>query len=77
VTLPIDPEEALIVVGALATKPADRNVERHEVHPVQVLTDEGFQPVRALDRASSTRRRATTSSASTSRRAPSPTSGSS
>jgi hypothetical protein len=50
VTLPIDPAEALVVVGALATKPADRNVERHEVHPVQVLTADGFQPVRALDR---------------------------
>ncbi|HEX4491508.1 MAG TPA: hypothetical protein VH914_09915 [Acidimicrobiia bacterium] len=49
-TLPIDPAEALVVVGALATKPADRNIERHEVHPVQVLTADGFQPVRALDR---------------------------
>ena len=49
-TLPIDPEEALVVVGALATKPADRNVERDAVHPVQVLTSDGIEPVRALDR---------------------------
>ena len=48
-TLPLDPTEALVVVGALATKPADRSLERHEIHPVQVFTSDGIEPVRALD----------------------------
>lgn len=48
-TLPLDPGEALVVVGALATKPADRILERHEIHPVQVFTSDGIAPVRALD----------------------------
>jgi hypothetical protein len=49
VKLPIDPSEAIVVVGALATKPADRNLERHQIHPVQVFTADGIAPVRALD----------------------------
>jgi hypothetical protein len=49
VTLPLDPTEALVVVGALATKPADRSLERHEIHPVQVFTSDGIEAVRALD----------------------------
>lgn len=47
--LPIDPSEAIVVVGALATKPADRNLQRHEINPVQVFTADGVEPVRALD----------------------------
>ena len=91
VNLPIDPGEAIVVVGAPATKPADRSLERHEIHPVQVFTSDGFEPVPALDcgefgmsalviRAeagvSRTARRATTCSASTSRTARSPISAS-
>jgi hypothetical protein len=49
VNLPIDPGEAIVVVGALATKPADRNLERHQINPVQVLTVDGVEPVHALD----------------------------
>jgi hypothetical protein len=49
VTLPIDPAEALVVVGALATKPADRNLERHQINPVQVFTADGIEAVPALD----------------------------
>ena len=37
------------MVGALATKPADRSLERHEINPVQVFTADGVAPVRALD----------------------------
>lgn len=48
-SLPIGPDEALVVVGALATKPADRHLERHEISPVQVFTADGVEPVRALD----------------------------
>ncbi|MDQ1468269.1 MAG: hypothetical protein QOH10_2684 [Actinomycetota bacterium] len=48
-SLPIDPDEALVVVGALATKPADRNLARHQINPVQVLTVDGFETVRSLD----------------------------
>ena len=47
--LPIEADEALVVVGALATKPADRSLERHQVNPVQVFTVDGVEPVRALD----------------------------
>jgi hypothetical protein len=49
VNLPIDPGEAVVVVGALATKPADRNLRRDEIHPVQVITADGVEPVHALD----------------------------
>jgi hypothetical protein len=49
VKLPIDPGEAIVVVGALATKPPDRNLQRHEIHPVQVFTADGVEPVPALD----------------------------
>jgi hypothetical protein len=48
--LPIETGEALVVVGALATKAADRKLERHEINPVQVFTCDGFEPVRVLDR---------------------------
>ncbi len=48
-TLPIDPGEAVVVVGALATKPPDRNLRRDEIHPVQVFTADGVEPVPALD----------------------------
>ena len=34
---------------ALATKPADRSLERHQINPVQVFTADGVAPVRALD----------------------------
>ena len=47
--LPIDPAEAIVVVGALATKPADRSLERHQINPVQVFTSDGVTPVRSLD----------------------------
>jgi hypothetical protein len=47
--LPLDEAEALVVVGALATKPADRSLERHQINPVQVFTADGVAPVRALD----------------------------
>jgi hypothetical protein len=47
--LPIAAGEALVVVGALATKPADRSLERHQINPVQVFTADGVEPVRALD----------------------------
>jgi hypothetical protein len=47
--LPLDADEALVVVGALATKPADRSLERHQISPVQVFTADGIEPVRALD----------------------------
>ena len=47
--LPIEPDEAIVVVGALATKPADRNLERHQINPVQVFTSDGVQSVPALD----------------------------
>jgi Domain of unknown function (DUF4915) len=50
VNLPIDPGEAIVVVGALATKPPDRNLERHEINPVQVFTADGVEAVPALDR---------------------------
>jgi hypothetical protein len=50
VSLPIDPGEAIVVVGALATKPPDRNLRRDEIHPVQVFTADGVEPVPALDR---------------------------
>jgi hypothetical protein len=49
VKLPIDPGEAIVVVGALATKPPDRDLQRHEIHPVQVFTADGVEPVPALD----------------------------
>jgi hypothetical protein len=49
VNLPIDPDEAIVVVGALATKPPDRNLQRHQIHPVQVFTADGSEPVPALD----------------------------
>ena len=48
-TLPIDADEAIVVVGALATKPADRNLERHQINPVQVFTSDGVGAVRGLD----------------------------
>jgi hypothetical protein len=47
--LPIETGDALVVVGSLATKAADRNLARHEINPVQVFTAEGIEPVRALD----------------------------
>jgi hypothetical protein len=50
VSLPIDPSEAIVVVGALATKPADRSLERDQIHPVQVFTSDSIAPVTALDR---------------------------
>jgi len=50
VTLPIDPGEAIVVVGALATRPPDRNLQRDEIRPVQVFTADGVEPVPALDR---------------------------
>ena len=49
-TLPIDPGEAIVVVGALATRPPDRNLQRDEIRPVQVFTADGVEPVPALDR---------------------------
>ena len=48
-SLPLAPGEALVVVGALATKPADRSLERHQINPVQVFTSDGVEPVRSLD----------------------------
>ena len=43
VTLPIDAGEALVVVGTLATKPADRSLARNQIHPVQVYTARGSE----------------------------------
>lgn len=48
-TIPIDPDEAIVVVAGLATKIADRSLERHQVRPVQVFTADGVEPVPALD----------------------------
>jgi hypothetical protein len=48
-TIPIHSHEAIIVVAGLATKVADRSLERHQVRPVQVVTADGVEPVRALD----------------------------
>jgi sugar lactone lactonase YvrE len=48
-SLLLAPGEALVVVGALATKPADRSLERHQINPVQVFTSDGVEPVRSLD----------------------------
>jgi len=47
--LPIEANEAIVVVGSLATKAADRNLGRYDINPVQVFTSDGVEPVRALD----------------------------
>jgi Domain of unknown function (DUF4915) len=49
VSLPIDPDEAVVVVGGMATKPTDRTLARHEIHPVQIFTSDGVEMVPALD----------------------------
>jgi hypothetical protein len=47
--LPLHPEEALLVLGSLHANPQDRELERSEVRPVQVVDRSGVRPVSFFD----------------------------
>jgi hypothetical protein len=49
-SLPIDADEALVVVGSQAANRADRALRRRAIRPVQVFVGGRVEPVPALDR---------------------------